>query len=59
MIEILRLWRIGREIADVLLCALCACKQHSDTEFSKSNGNNRESSKERYRSSLIINIGQI
>lgn len=46
VIEILRLWRIGREIADVLLCALCACKPHSDTEFSKSNGNNRESSKE-------------
>ena len=46
MIEILRLWRIESEIADILLCALCVCKSHSDTEFSKSNGNNRESSKE-------------
>lgn len=45
MIEILRLWRIESEIADVLLCALCACKPHSNTEF-KSNVNNRESSKE-------------
>ena len=43
VIEILRLWRIESEIADVLLCA---CKPHNDTEFSKSNGNNRESSKE-------------